>query len=199
MRELNDMIEIPMPVTTPRLLLRPIVKDDAEAVLDLKKESWNEFLKWMIWVHPPSIETRTLEDEKEFCARMQERVERKEAIHCLAFSRADGRLVGHGSLGRCDWSIPMFTLGFAVRTGLTRRGYATEIGAALSAYAFDALKARKIVSFHADGNENSRRVIEKLGFEKEGILRRQHLLPGNRLVDEHYYGLFDKSRLPKLA
>lgn len=93
----------------------------------------------------------------------------------------------------------MFTLGFSVRTKLTGQGYATEIGAAMAGYAFDALKAKKVATFHADGNEGSRRVIEKLGFEKEGILRRQHLLPGDRLVDEHYYGLFDKARLPKLA
>lgn len=83
------MTEIPMPITTPRLLLRPIETGDAEAVLDFKKESWNEFQKWMVWVHPPSIETRTVEDEREFCARMRDRLARREAIALLSATRTE--------------------------------------------------------------------------------------------------------------
>jgi len=63
---------------------------------------------------------------------------------------------------------------------------------------FEALSARKVSTFHAAGNIGSQKVIEKIGFEKEGILRQQHLLPGGRIVDEHHYGILDKNLLPDL-
>jgi len=130
------MLNIPMPIFTPRLMLRPIEVTDAQIVYDYKKESWTEFLKWMIWVHPPSIEERSIEDDEKFCAMFHERFIKRESIHCLAFSRADNSLIGSGNLGHCNWEIPMFTLGFAVRTRKIGKGYATEIGTALTKYAF---------------------------------------------------------------
>ncbi len=191
-------IPIPMPIMTPRLMLRPIQVSDAEAMLDYKRESWAEFQKWMTWVHPPSIEIRTVEDERKFCTHFIGRLERREAIPCLAFSRADGTLIGSGNLNHCKWDIPMFILGYAVRTGKTGQGYATETGTALARYAFEALGARKIATFYADGNIGSKRAIEKIGFEKEGVLRKQHLLADGALVDEHHYGMLDAGRLPEM-
>lgn len=187
-----------MPILTPRLLLRPMDAADAAAVLDYKRESWDEFSKWMIWVHPPAIEHRTVGDDEKFCAYMQEKFVKRESITCLVFRREDGRLIGNGGLHHCDWETRQFTLGFAVRTSETKKGYATEIGAALAHYAFDALGAKRIISFHADGNIGSQRTIEKLGFKKEEVLPQKHELANGRRVDEHHYGLTEKSALPAL-
>jgi ribosomal-protein-alanine N-acetyltransferase len=98
-------------------------------------------------------------------------------------------MIGAGGLHKCDWSIPMFVAGFQVNSRETGKGYATEIAAALVKYAFDALNAKRVSTFHADGNEGSRRVIEKTGFRKEGVLRQCHNLYARGIVDEHHYGL----------
>lgn len=190
-------INISMPILTPRLILKPITPEDAAIVLDYKKENWPEFLKWMIWVHSPSIEERSIDDEKKFCQGFHERFLQRKDIPVLAFERASQNLVGAGGLHNCNWEIPMFTLGFSVRTSETGKGYATEIGSALTKYAFNALSAKKVATMHAEGNIGSQRAIEKIGFEKEGVLRQQHVLI-NRLVDEHCYGLLNSKRLPDI-
>lgn len=192
------MIPIVMPILKPRLLLRPIEVSDAAQILDYKRESWAAFLQWMIWVHPPSIETRSIEDEKDFCARFHERFVHRETIPCLAFDRKNGAPIGHGSLGQCDWAARRFALGFAVRSGQTGRGYGTEIATALCAYAFGALCATKITALHADGNAGSQKIIEKIGFTRENTLPACHPLPDGRVVDEHHYALTEAAKLPQL-
>lgn len=191
-------VSIPMPILTPRLELRVMGVADAVEVLAYKRDSWDDFLKWMVWVHPPAPPARTVGDEEKFCAVYADRFRARESINCLARLRGDGKLVATGGLLHCRWDVPMFTLGLSTRTGETGKGYATEVGAALCKYAFGALGAAKIAAFHAEGNEASRRTIEKLGFEKEGVLRRQHVLPSG-IVDEHHYGLLDAALLPPLA
>ncbi|MBI1216572.1 MAG: GNAT family N-acetyltransferase [Alphaproteobacteria bacterium] len=190
-------IDLPLPVLTPRLTLRPIRPGDGAVILDYKTESWQEFSRWMIWTHAPAVGERTVEDEEAFCRSRNDLFIRRESLGFLAFDRAEGGLIGAGGLHQCDWRVPMFSLGFSVRTGKAGRGYATEIATALGHYAFGALSARKLSAFHAAGNAGSRRVLEKAGFEREGVLRRQHLLPEG-LVDEIHYGLLDPSRLPSL-
>jgi [ribosomal protein S5]-alanine N-acetyltransferase len=45
------------------------------------------------------------------------------------------------------------------------RGYATEIGQAGLAFAFDELAADEVVSFTEKRNDRSRAVMERLGFQ----------------------------------
>lgn len=192
------MITVPMPIVTPRLMLRPIKATDAQIIYNYKKESWAEFLKWMIWVHPPSIEERSVADDVAFCEHFVERFEKRQSIACLALCHEDNKLIGHGGLNQCNWDTLEFNLGFAVRTNETGKGYATEMALALSKYAFDALSAKKIATFHADGNIGSQKVIEKLGFEKEDVLRKHHILTDGSRVDEHHYAIVNKFTLPDL-
>lgn len=187
-----------MPITTPRLKMRPLQPGDGQMLLDYKKESWDELLPWGIYVHPPKIEERTVEDDENFCAYKYEKFKKGEDITLIVLDKETGYMIGIGSLGNCDWNIPMFMVGFQVRTSEMGKGYGTEISAALTKYAFEALGAKKVSTFHADGNIGSQRVIEKTGFEKEGVLRKCHNLWDRGVVDEHHYGLLSPKRLPDI-
>jgi RimJ/RimL family protein N-acetyltransferase len=194
----SNRLELPIPIWTPRLLIRPIQKEDGAIVLDYKRDSWTEFLKWMIWTHPPSIEVRTVQDDELFCEYKHDQYVSRTDLTYLAIDQKAGRMVGVGGLHKCEWDLRIFTLGFSVRTSETGKGYATEIATALSKYAFSALAATKIRTLHAAGDLGSQRVIEKIGFEREGVLRQQHRL-ADGLVDEYHYGLLDPERLPYLV
>ncbi len=170
----------------------------AQQVFDYKISSWVEFSKWWIWTHPPSPETRTVKDDELFCKQKHEQYLKGENILILAFDiDNEDHVIGGGGLGRCQWDIPMFSLGFSVRTSEIGKGYATEIAQSLTKFAFDALGAQKVSASHAEGHAASQRVIEKTGFKKEGILRAQHRLE-HGLVDEHHYGLINGDALPQI-
>ena len=192
------LVEMPMPIRTPRLLVRPGQAGDGAQLLEAKRESWPELGRWQQWASGPA-EALTERREEAF-------VRRKAAEFILrstsemwvpAFSRENGRLLGAGEYHAIDWQGRLFSTGYWIRTGETGKGLATEVLNALTRYAFGALAANRLAVSHAEGNERSRRVIEKLGFVKEGTTRKFYIL-NDALVDSHHYARFDCDRLPEL-
>lgn len=82
----------------------------------------------------------------------------------IAYDRITGNLVGRGGLSRAEVDGRVrLELGWTVRAGLWGRGYATEIGRAGLAFAFDDLDAEEVVAFTEVHNARSRAVMERLG------------------------------------
>jgi len=118
---------------------------------------------------------------------------RRQGVHkWMAYDRGSGEVVGRGGLSRPpvddDWGqlyafLPeepwvraardgahahWYELGWALRSGFRGRGYASEIGWAGLAYAFDVLAARAVVSCTVRHNVRSRAVMERLGLRYAG-------------------------------
>jgi RimJ/RimL family protein N-acetyltransferase len=74
-------------------------------------------------------------------------------------------------LHRIEWSVPKFEIGYWVRTSFTGQGYATEAVRGITAFAFEALGARRVEIRCAPENHPSARVAERAGFPLEGELR----------------------------
>ncbi len=191
------LIDVPMPIVTSRLLLRPPQEGDGAIVNEAKRASWDELAPWMIWAHGPR-ENLNVADDEAFCRRKHALFVRREDITLLNFERQTGRFLGGAGLHKCDWESRIFMVGFWIRSDAAGNGYATEAATALVHYAFRALAANRVWILHADGNEGSRRVIEKTGFTKEGVLRGHHGLLNGKLVDEHMYGILDDRDAPEL-
>jgi RimJ/RimL family protein N-acetyltransferase len=79
------------------------------------------------------------------------------------------------------------------------QGMATEAANAAIRYAFGHLGAKAICIGYFDGNEASRRIVEKLGFQKPGVARQAatRCLDGGKL-DRHQYILTSANALPEL-
>jgi RimJ/RimL family protein N-acetyltransferase len=67
-------------------------------------------------------------------------------------------------------------------------GYATAATERLVEYGFDQRRLNKIIAHTFDFNAGSRRVLEKVGFTEEGVLRKEAFVDGE-YVDVHRYGL----------
>ena len=197
MSDADILIDLPMPIVTPRLLLRPIQTGDGAIIHEAKRESWPELAKWMIWTHGKPEDAK-VDDDEIFCRKKQAKFLLREDITLLSFNRQGNRFLGGAGLHKFNWQRRIFTMGYWVRTNETGQGYATEVATALIHYAFKALSAKKVFVFHADGNLGSQRVIEKVGFEREGILRKHHELPDGSMVDEYLYGLLNDHKVPPL-
>lgn len=188
------LIDVPMPIRTDRLILRPLRVGDGEALFESKKESFEELKKWMPWAKElgtvEQSEITTRESVADFILRKDLRLVGEDAT--------TGKIIVSTGLHRMNWDLRIFEIGYYVRTSETRKGYATEAANALIRYAFGALGASKVRIVHAGGNDASARVIEKLGFVKEGVLRRDTQLPDGTVTDDHWYARFDDKNLPPL-
>ena len=101
---------------------------------------------------------------------------------------AAANAVGHVATQRCDHRSGVFGYGLGVTREHRRRGYATEAALLVLKYYFGELRYQKcLVGVHSN-NPASIALHEKLGFVREGTLRRM-VYTGGRFHDLHHYGM----------
>lgn len=98
-------------------------------------------------------------------------------------------LVGHTGLV-FEWERRIARIGFTLGKQYWGRGYAGECATALTDLAFERLDLDVVALDYADGNERSKRAIEKfietVGGQYDGILRNWASI-GDEIADHHRY------------
>ncbi len=83
--------------------------------------------------------------------------------------------------------MPKFEIGYWCRTRITSHGYITEAVTRISAFAFDALGARRVEIRCDPRNFRSARVAERAGFTLEGTIRNNEVGTDGKLRDTRIY------------
>jgi RimJ/RimL family protein N-acetyltransferase len=119
-------------------------------------------------------------------------------IALAGFHRINGDFVVRTALDLTD-EADVYETGFWVAPKYAGQGMATEAANAAIRYAFGRLGAKAISIGHFDGNGPSRRIVEKLGFQKLRVAYRAatRCLDGAKL-DRHEYILTSPHALPEL-
>jgi RimJ/RimL family protein N-acetyltransferase len=150
---------IPECVETPRLILREWQVEDVEALAEAITESIEHLRPWMPWV---AFEPLTIDARREFIlGAARTRSEGGEAVYGIFL---DGLPIGGTGLHRRA-GPDVLEIGYWIRVGYTRRGYAAEASAALTEVAFTVDGIARVEIRHDRGNEASRNVPRSLGFE----------------------------------
>jgi RimJ/RimL family protein N-acetyltransferase len=190
------LIEAPVPICTPRLLIRPKQPGDGAASVAAVVETWEDLHQWMQWAE--RLEEFTVEQQEARCHRNVASFNLREEFNFLGIALATDQPVVWCSLYDLDWTTRQCHTGYWVRRSAQGKGIATEAANALVRYAFGALGMRRVGLTHSIGNEASRRIAEKLGFSSEGIQQAASVLPGGRVTDRCCYARFDTTGLPDL-
>ena len=188
------LVDVPMPITTDRLLIRPPQAGDGQALAEAKRASWEDLKPWLPFAKG-SVDSVNEKDDEILCRQKQAAFIRRDDLMLFVFDKGTGKMIASSGLHRMDWQIRYFEIGYWVRSDETGKGYGSEITVALCQYAFNALNASKVVVGHHGGNGPSQRIIEKLGFEKEAFFKGNEAIDG-RLLDVLYYARFDADGLP---
>lgn len=116
----------------------------------------------------------------------QEWVEADDGVGFLVC--VDGDPVGYTWLFRLDRLRGSAELGYWIAPDHQGNGFASEAAGRMVDYAFTELGLHRVQARYFEGNEPSRRVMERIGFEREGCLRESGFVDGER-VDVPVYGL----------
>ncbi len=188
------LMDVPMPIVTPRLVIDIAGPGMGAEIFEAVEETRDQLALWMSWEKDSKSEDACEEEVRRAYARAILR----EEFRMIARERQTGKAVVFTGLHNPKWDIPQVEIGYWVRASAQGQGFATETSNALIRYAFNALGARRIVIGHAEGNEKSRAVIERLGMTFECQRKLAHALPGDRVVDDFCYVRFDAEGLPAL-
>jgi RimJ/RimL family protein N-acetyltransferase len=173
---------------TARLRLRPF--DDADAG-DLFRLHSNAYVL-RYWDAPPWTAPERAGRFIAACGQMaQEGTGAR-----LAVDRAgDGKFIGWCSLSRWNPDYRSASLGYCFSDAAWGHGYATEAARALLQWAFDTLDLNRVQAEADTRNAASARVLEKLGFVREGMLREDCIVSGD-VSDSWVYGLLRREWPP---
>lgn len=149
------------------ILLRPYGEDDAQRVHEAAMESVGEAGKWLPWCHAGY----TLKDSRNWIKMNGEAWEKGTAYEFAVMDYPTGGYLGGCGLNHVDTAYKTANLGYWIRTGRTGQGAAPAAALLLARFGFEALRLNRIEIIVAVENAASRRVAEKIGAKREGILR----------------------------
>ena len=82
------------------------------------------------------------------------------------------KVIGTISIVDADYSGKIFTVGYTLSSAYWHNGYATESLKALTEYLFKELFAQRVQAKVIPENEASCRLLERVGFKNEGLLKK---------------------------
>src|SRR5690606_18745889 len=155
-------IAVPMPIITPRLIIVAPHPDHAEKFWEAREASLDVLYPWMGWAD----KTTTLEENKIFLAKKAAEFITRESLMMLAFTH-DGEFVVSTGLHDIDWRNGTIEIGYWAKKSAHGKGYVTEAANALTRYAFEVLKMRKVCIGMDSENAASEAVPKRLNMVKE--------------------------------
>ncbi len=178
---------IPTPtLTTERLRLRPLDDADAGALVALMTSA--EVLR--LWDEPPWEGPEPVDG---FLARSRRVAEDGTGARLAVEDRADGVFLGWCALNGWDPAFRSASLTVCLARTAWGRGVATESLAALLDWAYATLDLNRVQAECDTRNLACARVLEKLGFLREGTLREDCVVDGV-VSDSWVYGVLRRDR-----
>ena len=141
-------------ITTERLEIRPIIKDDCEAI---HRYAGDPSIDMMMF-----LPNDTIEETKKFVEFAVSEWAKEEPEDMEFVVVLNGEIIGGVNLEKCG-DDRTYEIGWTIRKDMRGKGYATEAAKALMYFAFDELNAVKIQAHCDSRNEASENVMKKLG------------------------------------
>jgi RimJ/RimL family protein N-acetyltransferase len=180
-------------ITTQRLFIRRRRADDIETLHIAKMEVKEDLMRWMSW---SSEDEFTFERTQAFVHAITQTRDIYDALLGLDLKTGDFVV----ACGLREKGPGIYETGYWVAKAYRNKGYASEACGAMIRYAFDHLSARAVVINHFEGNNASRRVIEKTGFTFTHMAPQEtfcHALQTH--IDVHHYIRHDAKGLPGIS
>jgi RimJ/RimL family protein N-acetyltransferase len=161
------------PITTPRLLLRPITDADLDPMLTYRGDP--EVCRYLPFepMTPEALRARLVGD----WAR-HELTDAAQSLTLGVEERGTGRLVGDVVLFFHSVAHAAGEIGYVLHPHAQGRGYAHEAAAALLALAFDGLGLHRVVARLDARNGASARLATRLGLRQEAHFVRNEMFKG---------------------
>lgn len=180
MSEIFDFQEFPL-LETDRLLMREMVEADAPTLFEYYRDP--EFTRYV-----PFNTHKSIEDSRDFISFWRNLYQQKNSIRWGIELKETKQLIGNAGLVFWKRDIRCAEVGYHTGQPYQGRGFTTEVLSAMVDFGFEFMNLNRIEGCIYPGNDASARVMEKLGFKKEGVWRQVHLKNGI-FIDKIWFSL----------
>jgi RimJ/RimL family protein N-acetyltransferase len=180
--------QIPLPITTPRLVLRRLAGGDWKDLLELMSDE--EFFRYqdgvpldedgvLHWLESDAHVKLTTPDQPLY----------------LGIQVQDGgKLIGYLSLSFTDPQRLLVTFSISLNRGFQRKGFALEAVEALLGFCFEGLKLHRVAGWCDSRDTAACRLMEKVGFRREGEFVKNRWVHGE-WTNSVWYAALDEEYL----
>lgn len=168
-------------LSSPRLVLRQIVPDDAEAIFATFSDA--EAMQ-----HYGETIHQAVADSQELIRQQQHWYAARAGIRWGITQRGADEVIGSCGFYKFDDEARHAETGYELRRAYWRQGIMREALSTILAFGFQTLGLHRVEAVVNAGNDASRGLLLALGLAHEGTLRERFWWDG-RLWDEWYFGL----------
>jgi ribosomal-protein-alanine N-acetyltransferase len=166
---------------TPRLTLRWIDEDDAGALFDI----FSQPAVMRYWSTPPWT---AIAQSRAHIREVREAYANGSSMRFGVVLAKTGLLIGTVTLFGFHWPNRRAEIGFALARAYWGQGLMREALTASLSHAFDALHLHRIEADVDPRNTASGKLLVRLGFRQEGLLRERWIV-GDAITDSALYGI----------
>ena len=168
-------------ITTERLTIRLVEASDVPCLLDVNTDdAVTRYLPYETW--------KSIADGEAWFNRMSAATAAGEARQFVIVHRAEDRIIGTCLLFRFEQPSARGEIGYVLAKKYWGAGYMLEAMKAFVAFAFEHVGLRRLEAEIDPRNVASAKLLERLGFAKEGLLHQRWANKGE-LTDSAIYGL----------
>lgn len=156
----------------PRVRLRWLTDRDVDALFAI----FSDETMMRYW---STLPMKDRAEAAEYLARIRSGFAGKSLFQWGIERREDGEVLGTCTIFNIHRDSMRAELGYCLRSPHWRQGYMREALTALIDYAFATLRLRRLEADVDPKNANSLRILERMGFQREGLLRERWNVGGD--------------------
>lgn len=181
LRQNTMSLQPPICIESKRLVIRVVGEADLTDLLSINED--DEVTKYL-----PYESWQSLEVGMAWLERMKRIEDSGTGTQLVVLEKASGRVIGTCLLFRHDEASARAELGYVLGRKHWGQGYMFEALSALIPHVFNVHALRRLEAEVNPLNVPSCRLLERLGFTNEGLLRKRWLAKG-AAYDTKFYGL----------
>lgn len=173
-----------MMIETERTFLRPIEMKDNAQIFGYRSDS--ETNKYQGWI------PKTLDDVNAFISKNPDEIDKPETwFQLVIMEKSTNKIIGDIGIHFIDSDNLQCEIGCTLSKEYHGKGFASETMKATVDYLFRKLDKHRIVTSIDPRNMNSIKLVERLGFRKEGHFKESLLIDGV-WVDDIVYAILKR-------
>ncbi|AJD92641.1 hypothetical protein JMA_33240 [Jeotgalibacillus malaysiensis] len=171
-------------VDTERLHLTPLTKEHTQFVFD-------HFSDPVVCRYLLDEEVYTELEEAENFILFNAYHPKKNNNRWAIVKKGSGDVIGTCGFHQWDRFNNIAEIGYDLTPAEWGKGYGIEAVAGMVEHGFQEMKLNRIEAYAAKGNAASMKLLERLGFKQEGLVRDKHLFQG-KYYDHYSYSLLKR-------
>lgn len=184
--------DFPLPIVTPRLLIRPPELGDGIISNAAVVETFQELHPFMPWAKTlPSVD-----DTEEFVRLAAGNWITKDnyqiGLPLYLFERDTNHFIGASGFNNINWEIPSVEIGYWIRTSFAGKGYMREAVEAITRYAFREFAAKRVMITCDVANTKSANLARKLGYTLECVAKADRVNVKGEVTDSLIFAKYSE-------